>query len=166
MTVGYVAVAFIFGLHVADGADWTIVSVPLLTVIVLGVTARTRTYFYLRRLNGDYHGYNLDGSGTKEQVTTFQFGLTNLARVRPILELRQVGKRGDWESFLPVSDATPLHAKGFFRYTKDGESTGSKKGHWGIHEIHIAPDRSEIHVDAIGKVPQGRNEYVLRPVDV
>jgi hypothetical protein len=163
VSVVYLGVIFVFAWYVGGGARWTAISVPFTAVMAIGLGIRVRTFLYLKPMNGQYGGYSLNGIGPGHDVITFAFSTWNLVRLRPVLELRQEGPRGNWISYLAISDASPLHAWGFFKYTRSGVTRGTMAGHWGIHEIHIDPDRREIYVTAHAKVPPGQSsEYLLR----
>lgn len=127
----------------------------LLAVFLLTTKNKVSIWRKMRSLNGEYRGYNLDGSSLSLSpvfIAEYKFWLKKL------ILFQKSDQRGNWRSEFHIISEIPHNATGIFKY----DESGKYGDQWGVHDVTINFDEQIFHIKAHSKGHGRTVEYVLK----
>jgi hypothetical protein len=130
----------------------------ILTVVILTLISNIKTYLRLKRFNGQYLGYQMNGSKIEAPVFFFLFSFWNIFKVQGTIKMWEViDNKQTWTNKLYVNNSSPTICFGVFNYLNSVS--------WGRHQIEMSEDKFEIFVTAISRRTNNEISYKLQKMN-
>lgn len=143
---------------------WGVFS-SIVTVIIIRTVRKFKIWIRLKDLNGDYDGFNLDGTKHEESKKyKVIYTKKNIISLNNILNIVMTSTdKGNWKSTIIINDYNPLLAVGTFEY----DTKGRNKEDCGTHKIQINKRAKEIYIHATTvsrKTGSSEVEYKIKKI--